>query len=182
MRSFGHVPEVLPEGPLPVVVDGLDVVAVGIEDERPVVAGVVGGALTGRAVVLVARLDRGSVEGVDRLVRAGAVEVDSPDAFERFLTAIEQERSPPASRRPPTCIAAMPRSAWWSGWVISRSSSGWVTAKAHTSLWNPARPSKIWTTWCRSHTSATTRTCREVIARGTRTHSPKRSTFSRQAA
>ena len=54
------------------MVDGLDVVAVGIEDERPVVAGVVGGALTGRAVVRVARVDRGTVEGVDRLVRVGA--------------------------------------------------------------------------------------------------------------
>jgi hypothetical protein len=54
------------------VVDGLDVVAVRIEDERPVVAGVVDGALTGRAVVRVARVDRGSVEGVDRLVRVDA--------------------------------------------------------------------------------------------------------------
>ena len=54
------------------MVDGLDVVAVGIEDERAVVARVVGGALTGRAVVRVARVDRGAVEGVDRLVRVHA--------------------------------------------------------------------------------------------------------------
>ena len=37
---------------LAVVVDGLDVVAVRIEDERPVVAGVIDGALSGRAVVV----------------------------------------------------------------------------------------------------------------------------------
>ena len=54
------------------MVDGLDVVAVGVEDERPVVAGVVGGALAGGAVVRVARVDRGPVEGVDRLVGVGA--------------------------------------------------------------------------------------------------------------
>ena len=48
-----------------VVVDGLDVVAVGVEHERAVVAGVVDGALAGRAVVAVAGRGRRGVEGVD---------------------------------------------------------------------------------------------------------------------
>jgi hypothetical protein len=47
-----------------VVVDDLDVVAVGVEDERAVVAGVVLGPLAGRAVVAVAGAGRGRVEGV----------------------------------------------------------------------------------------------------------------------
>src|SRR4029077_2761032 len=45
-----------------VVVDDLDVVPVGVQDERAVVARVVDGALTGTAVVLVARGERGGVE------------------------------------------------------------------------------------------------------------------------
>ena len=45
-----------------VVVDDLDVVPVGVQDERAVVARVVDGALAGTAVVLVARGERGGVE------------------------------------------------------------------------------------------------------------------------
>jgi hypothetical protein len=47
------------------VVDDLDVVAVGVQDERAVVAGVVDEALAGPAVVLVARGDAGGVERAD---------------------------------------------------------------------------------------------------------------------
>src|SRR5258707_9635808 len=45
-----------------VVVDDLDVVCVGVQDERAVVARVVDGALAGAAVVRVARGERGGVE------------------------------------------------------------------------------------------------------------------------
>ena len=45
-----------------VVVDDLDVVPVGVQDERAVVARVVDGALAGTAVVLVARGESGGVE------------------------------------------------------------------------------------------------------------------------
>src|ERR687898_1555008 len=48
-----------------VVVDDLDVVPVGVQDERAVVAGVVDGALAGIAVVLVARGERSGVERPD---------------------------------------------------------------------------------------------------------------------
>ena len=73
-----------------VVVDGLDVVAVGVEDEGPVVAGVVGGALAGGAVVRVARFERGSVEGVDGLVRVGAER--DVDVLGRRLAGDEGDR------------------------------------------------------------------------------------------
>ena len=56
-----------------VVEDGLDVVAVGVEHEGAVVAGVVLGPLARRAVVAVARAGRGAVERLDGRVgrRAG---------------------------------------------------------------------------------------------------------------
>jgi hypothetical protein len=54
-----------------VVVDDLDVVAVGVEHERAVVAGVVDRPLARSAVVLVAGLERGGVERPDRRVVAG---------------------------------------------------------------------------------------------------------------
>jgi len=44
------------------VVDDLDVVPIGVEDERAVVARVVNGSLAGAAVVLVAGGNRGGVE------------------------------------------------------------------------------------------------------------------------
>jgi hypothetical protein len=50
-----------------VVVDDFDVVPVGVQDERAVVAGVVHGALTRTAVVLVASGERGGA------VRAAAL-------------------------------------------------------------------------------------------------------------
>jgi hypothetical protein len=60
-----------------VVVDDLDVVAVRVEHEGAVVARVVHGALAGGAVVLVARGERGGVEGPHRGVRVrGEREVD----------------------------------------------------------------------------------------------------------
>src|SRR3954462_14650543 len=62
----------------PVVVDDLDVVAVGVEHERGVVAGVVLGPLAGRAVVAVAGAGGGLMEGVDGSVvvrREGHVKV-----------------------------------------------------------------------------------------------------------
>src|SRR3954454_19000177 len=49
-------------GSAPVVVDDLDVVPVRVEHERAVVARVIHGALARRAVVLVARRERGGVE------------------------------------------------------------------------------------------------------------------------
>ena len=59
------------------MVDELDVVAVRVEYERAVVARVVLGALAGGAVVLVARGERGGVEGPHRGVRVrGEREVD----------------------------------------------------------------------------------------------------------
>src|SRR5215207_545895 len=53
-----------------VVVDDLDVVPVGVEHERAVVARVIDGALAGRAVVLVACGERGGVERAHRGVLA----------------------------------------------------------------------------------------------------------------
>src|SRR5437899_5921573 len=58
-------------GSAPVVVDDLDVVPVRVEHERAVVARVVDRALAGRAVVLVARRERGGVERAHRGVLAG---------------------------------------------------------------------------------------------------------------
>src|SRR5690242_5495116 len=55
----------------PVVADDLDVVAVGVENERAVVAGVVA-PLSRLAVVAIARGDEGSVELVHRRVVRGA--------------------------------------------------------------------------------------------------------------
>ena len=54
------------------VADGLDVVAVGIEHEGAVVAGVVDRAQAGGAVVPAAGGQSRGVEGVDEVVRAGA--------------------------------------------------------------------------------------------------------------
>jgi hypothetical protein len=48
------------------VADGLDVVAVGVEDECPVITRVVLLPQTGRAVVLAAGCQRGRVEGIDQ--------------------------------------------------------------------------------------------------------------------
>src|SRR4051812_13647887 len=60
-----------------IVVDDLDVVPVGVEDERAVVARVVHGALAGPAVVLVSGGERGGVEGPHRgVVPGGEGEVD----------------------------------------------------------------------------------------------------------
>src|SRR5919108_6420759 len=64
-------------GSAAVVVDDLDVVPVRVEHERAVVARVVNRALAGRALVLVARGERGSVERAHRGVLArGEREVD----------------------------------------------------------------------------------------------------------
>src|SRR5918994_5458051 len=61
----------------PVVVDDLDVVPVRVEHERAVVARVVDRALARRAVVLVARRERGGVERAHRGVLArGKRELD----------------------------------------------------------------------------------------------------------
>src|SRR4029078_13376596 len=54
-----------------VVVDDFDVVPIGVQDERAVVAGVVHGALPGSAVVLVAVGECGSVERAHGGVLAG---------------------------------------------------------------------------------------------------------------
>ena len=60
-----------------VVVDDFDVVPVGVQDERAVVARVVDGALAGTAVVLVSRGERGGVERPDgRVVLRREREVD----------------------------------------------------------------------------------------------------------
>jgi len=53
------------------VADGLDVVAVGVEDEGAVVAGVVERARARSAVVGATGGERGGVEGVDRVAIAG---------------------------------------------------------------------------------------------------------------
>ena len=59
------------------MVDDLDVVPVRVQDERPVVARVVDGALAGPAVVRVARGERCRVEGANRgVVVRGEREVD----------------------------------------------------------------------------------------------------------
>src|SRR5215213_4007619 len=66
---------------LDAVKDGLDVVAVGIEDERAVVALVVVRADPGRAVVGAARVDRGAPESIDVRARARRErDVDAPRA------------------------------------------------------------------------------------------------------
>src|SRR5436190_14619923 len=60
-----------------IVVDDLDVVPVGVEDERAVVARVVDGALAGPAVVRVSGGERGGVERPHRgVVPGGEGEVD----------------------------------------------------------------------------------------------------------
>ena len=51
--------------------NGLDVVAVGIEHVRRVIAGVISGAKAGGSVVTSAGTDRGGVEGVDRCPVSG---------------------------------------------------------------------------------------------------------------
>ena len=62
------------------VADGLDVVAVGVEDEGAVVAGVVDRARAGCAVVGAAGRQRGGVEGVDGLaVGCGEGELGAAD-------------------------------------------------------------------------------------------------------
>ena len=61
------------------MVDGLDVVAVRVEEEGGIVAGVVG-ALAGGAVVTAARGEAGGVEAPDRLAVGGLEgEVDARD-------------------------------------------------------------------------------------------------------
>src|SRR4051794_4415338 len=60
--SLRHVPGGGVGDSSAVVVDDLDVVPVGVQDERAVVARVVDGALAGTAVVLVPRGQRGGVE------------------------------------------------------------------------------------------------------------------------
>ena len=73
-----------------VVVDDLDVMAVRVEHEGAVIARVVHGALAWGAVVLVARGERGGVEGPHRSVRVrGEGEVDV--LGERALVAHERE-------------------------------------------------------------------------------------------
>src|SRR4051795_2642047 len=77
-------------GSAPVVVDDLDVVPVRVEHERAVVARVVDRALARRAVVLVARRERGGVERAHRGVLArGEREVDG--LRERPLVPDERE-------------------------------------------------------------------------------------------
>ena len=91
----------------------LDVVAVGVENEGAVVARVVDGALAGGAVVLVARGERGGVEGPHRgvLVR-GEREVDV--LSKRALVAHKRANQGPenctrsgasCARRSPACGA-----------------------------------------------------------------------------
>ena len=46
--------------------DGLGIVAVGVEDEGPVIIGMIFGPETGTDIVLAAGLDRRSIEGIDR--------------------------------------------------------------------------------------------------------------------
>src|SRR3954465_5268139 len=77
-------------GSAPVVVDDLDVVPVRVKHERAVVARVIDRALTRRAVVLVARGERGGVERAHRGVLPGRQrEVDV--LRERPLVADERE-------------------------------------------------------------------------------------------
>jgi hypothetical protein len=79
------------------VADGLDVVAVGVEDEGAVVGGVVDRTRAGRAVVGAPGGECGGVEGVDGVAVAGgegdvgvaddgaAAGVDSPERRQRRL-------------------------------------------------------------------------------------------------
>src|SRR3954447_8271218 len=77
-------------GSAPVVVDDLDVVPVRVEHERAVVARVIDRALARRAVVLVARRQRGGVERAHRGVLArGERDVDM--LRERPLVPDERE-------------------------------------------------------------------------------------------
>ena len=95
--------------------DGLDVVAVGVVDIRPVVVLVVVRPHAGRTVVLAARGDGGLVEAVDRLpigcperdVRSPALRVDADpevrDALgaceSRIALALHRERVPQGLQR-----------------------------------------------------------------------------------
>jgi hypothetical protein len=73
-----------------VVVDDFDVVPVGVQDERGVVARVVDGALAGTAVVLIALGERGGVERPDgRVVLRRERDVDV--LRERPLVADQRE-------------------------------------------------------------------------------------------
>ena len=80
------------------MVNGLDVVPVGVEDEGTVVAGVVLGPLARPAVVAVARGDRGLVKAVDVVAfrdGEGHVEV----LRRRPAVGDERERAPGAAKR-----------------------------------------------------------------------------------
>ena len=54
-------------GSAPVVIDDLDIVSVGVEHERAVIAGVVDLSLTRSTVVRIARGEGSAVKGVNRL-------------------------------------------------------------------------------------------------------------------
>jgi hypothetical protein len=83
----------------------LDVVSVGVDDERRVVVAAVW-ALAGPAVVLPAGRDRGGVKRID-LRRVGRSECDVA-ADVRRVAALERERlaSSPASPRPKPSVGA----------------------------------------------------------------------------
>jgi hypothetical protein len=78
------------------VTDGLDVVAVGVEDERAVVTGVIDGPLTGRPVVVKARRERDAVELVHRrIVGHGEREMEM---LRRRATVVDERRGPVLGR------------------------------------------------------------------------------------
>lgn len=97
--------------------DGLDVVAVRVEDEGAVVAGVVDRPQTGGAVVGATRGQGGGVEGVDLLDRANA-EGDVSAADRRPAAPIDpEERFGP-------CSVSLPKPAAPSNSISSPIASG----------------------------------------------------------
>jgi hypothetical protein len=86
------------EGGRAVVVDDFDVVPVGVQHKRAVVAGVVHGALPRTAVVLVAGAHRGGVERAHRGVLAGG-ERELDVLRERPLVVDQREAVVLAPRR-----------------------------------------------------------------------------------
>ena len=61
--------------------DGLDVVAVGVEHEGPVIVGVILRTKAGRAIVLAASGNRGGIERIDLgAARSGESNMDVPAA------------------------------------------------------------------------------------------------------